>query len=170
MARTQVKTPQDINTIEEAENALAEIGELLNKIENIDAKGDAKIGQIKAKMAADGKPHRDRIKEIQDGLSMFSKLNKQELFRDKKTVETAFGSFGFRKSTSIRTKKTTLELLAKLFSGKGIRTKEQIDKEALAEWSDEDLAAVDAAKVSKETFGYVVNREEVNKRLLQQGA
>ncbi len=66
-------------------------------------------------------------------------------------------------------KKSTIELLKKLFPGKGIRVKEEIDKEALAEFEDGELAQVDAAKVENDVFGYKVNRDEINKRLLQAG-
>jgi hypothetical protein len=47
--------------------------------------------------------------------------------------------------------------------------KEEIDKDALAEFEDGDLAQVDAAKVENDVFGYKVNRDEINKRLLQAG-
>jgi hypothetical protein len=66
-------------------------------------------------------------------------------------------------------KRTSLELIKKLFPGKGIRIKEEVDKEQLNDWSDEELAQVDAAKVAQDTFFYVVNRDEVNKDLLKAG-
>lgn len=169
MARTQVETPQEINTIEDAENALSEIGSLKNKLENIDQKGTEKIGSIKAKMAADGESSRARIKQLEDALGIFAKVNRDKLFNGKQSLPLTFGVLNFRKATKIKTKKSTLELLKKMFGGKGVNVKENIDKDELSKWTPEDLATVDAAKVQEETFGYDVNREEVNKRLLKQG-
>lgn len=170
MPRTRVEAPDEIKTVADAEQALGEIGSLLNEIDKIDQKGTEKISAIKAKMAKDGADFRNRIKSIESNLALYAKYNKADLFKDKKSVDTAYGSFGFRKSTKVRVKKTTLELLKKLYPGHGIRIKEEPDKDQLKDWRDDDLAAIDAAKTTKDEFGYEVNREEVNKQLLKQSA
>ena len=170
MGRIRVQAPDEIKSLVDAETALGEIGSLMNELDQIDAKGTKKIAEIKSKMASEGEKARERIKTLEANLALYAKYNKAELFKDKKTVILAYGSFGFRQSTSVRVKKTTTELLKKLFHGKGIRIKEEPDKEQLKDWSDEDLATVDAAKTVKDEFGYDINREEVNRRLLRQSA
>ncbi len=60
-------------------------------------------------------------------------------------------------------------MLKKLFDGRGVRTKEEVDKEELKEWQDEDLAQVDAIKIIADTFFYEVNRDEINKDMLKAG-
>ena len=85
-----------------------------------------------------------------------------------KTINLSYGNIGFRLSTKVSVKKTTLELLKKLFP-QGLRIKEEIDKEELKTWDDSQLAQVDAAKVEQDTFFYEVNREEVNKDLMKAG-
>jgi phage host-nuclease inhibitor protein Gam len=74
------------------------------------------------------------------------------LFKDKKTVQLSFGNFGYRKSTSISVKKTTLELLKKLGLDRYIRVKEEPDKEAMADMDDEALAQADAVRKVKDDF------------------
>ena len=170
MGRIRVEAPDEIKSLADAETALGEIGSLMNELDQIDAKGTKKIAEIKSKMASEGEKARERIKTLEANLALYAKYNKAELFKDKKTVILAYGSFGFRQSSTVRVKKTTVELLKKLFHGKGIRIKEEADKDQLKDWSDEDLATVDAAKTVKDEFGYDINREEVNRRLLRQSA
>ena len=84
------------------------------------------------------------------------------------TVELSFGIFGYRKSTSISVRKTTLGLLKKLSLVQYIRIKEEPDKEALAALDDDHLAQVDAVRKVKDGFFCEANREEVNKELLKE--
>jgi phage host-nuclease inhibitor protein Gam len=80
----------------------------------------------------------------------------------------SFGVFGFRKSTSIHTKKTTLDLLEKLGLDKYIRVKKEADKEAMAVLDDETLAQVDAVRKVKNDFFCEADKEEINKDLLKE--
>ncbi len=167
--RTRIESTIQIKTLDDANMALAEIGTVTLQLEVIDGKATKHIGAIKEKAARDGETGRNRIKELENALHLFAEYNKLELFRDAKTQQLAYGNFGFRKSTTVSVKKVTLDLLKKLFGGKGVRTKEEVDKEILKDFSDEELAQVDAAKVEKDTFFYEVNREEVNKNMLKAG-
>ncbi|MCB1202580.1 MAG: host-nuclease inhibitor Gam family protein [Leptospiraceae bacterium] len=166
--RTRVATPQQIKNLDEANAALAEIGVLTAKTDAIDAVATRKIGAIKEKAATDGAPHRERIKELESALSLYAEYNKSDLFKEKKTLTLAYGNIGYRFSTKVSIKtKTTLELLKKLFPGRAVRIKEEVDKEELKEWDDSELATVDAAKVEQDTFFYEVNQEQVNADLLK---
>lgn len=165
--RTRVATPQQVKNLDEANAALAEIGTLNAKLSVIDAVATKKIGAIKEKAANDGEEARDRIRELESALSLYAEYNKLELFKERKSVPLAYGTIGYRLSTKVSIKKTTLELLKKLFPGRGIRIKEEVDKEELKEWEDSALASVDAAKIETDTFFYEVNQEEVNADLLK---
>ena len=167
MSRKSIPSPQQIKNLDEANTALAEIGSLQLQLEAIDGKGSEKIGAIKEKMAKDGEAARQRIQELDSALALYAEYNKQELFKDKKTVPLSYGNIGFRLSTKIKTKKTTQELLKKLFGGRGLRIKEEVDKEQLKEWTESELAQVDAAKVVEDTFFYEVNKEEVNQDMMK---
>jgi len=166
--RKRIATPQQIKNLDEANLALAEIGRLQLKLEAIDGKASEKIGKIKEDAAKAGEDARKRIAELDSALALFAEYNKTDLFREKKTINLSYGNIGFRLSTKVSVKKTTLELLKKLFP-QGLRIKEEIDKEELKTWDDSQLAQVDAAKVEQDTFFYEVNREEVNKDLMKAG-
>jgi len=172
MTRKKLSTPMEITTADEANAALREIGTLTIKLEAIDAKADQEIGKVKEKAALLGEEHRERITDLEDALSLFCKVNKHKLFNERKSIPLSYGIIGFRQSTSVKTKRTTLELVKKLFPDRiktAIRVKEEVNKEDLKEWADEELAQVDAAKVPEDKPFYEVNREEVNKNLLKAG-
>jgi phage host-nuclease inhibitor protein Gam len=167
--RTRVASTAQIKDLDEANQALAEIGRLTIQIEAIDGKASEKIGKTKEEAAKAGEPARARITDLENALLNYAEYYKGELFKDKKTIPLAYGNIGYRLSTKVSIKRATLDLLKKLFNGKGIRVKEEVDKEELKEWKDEELAQVDAVKVTHDTFFYEVNREEINKDLLKVG-
>ena len=157
-----------IKTIEDANLALKEIGLLEHELAAVDAEADKQIAEIKAQSAKQGEGIRKRIVDLSALLGAYAEYNRGELFKDRKTVDLSFGSFGYRKSTSISVKKTTLGLLKKLNLDKYIRIKEEPDKDAMGGMDDETLAQVDAVRKIKDVFFCEANREEVNKELLKE--
>jgi phage host-nuclease inhibitor protein Gam len=147
---------------------LKEIGILEKELEGIDADAHKRIAEVKTDAAKKGEDIRKRITDNSALLGAFAAYNKGELFKDKKTVQLSFGTFGYRKSTSISVKKTTLELLKKLKLKKYIRIKEEVDKEAMASLNDETLSQVDAVRKVKDDFFCEADKEEVNKELLKE--
>ena len=156
-----------IESLEDANTALKELALSELYLSSIDAKYTKKIGTLKEQAAKEGDNTRRRIKELGDTLSLYAQYNKTKLFEKKKSLDFSWGTLGFRKSTKLKTKKTTLELLKKLFNDKGVRIKEEVDRDALHEWPDEDLAQVDAAKTVTDDFFYEINKEQVNRELLE---
>ncbi|MDR2049322.1 MAG: host-nuclease inhibitor Gam family protein, partial [Treponema sp.] len=134
----------------------------------IDAEAQKRIGELKAAAAKQGEPMRKKIAELSAKVGAFAEYNKADLFKDRKSVELTFGVFGFRKSTSISVKKTTVGLLEKLGLLQYLRVEKQPDKEALKDMNDESLAQVDAVRKVKDEFFCEPNREEVNRDLLKQ--
>ena len=157
-----------IKTLEDANLALKEIGLLEHELEAIDGEANKKIAEIKADCAKQGEGLRKRITDLSALLGAFAEYNREELFKDRKSQKLSFGEFGYRKSTAISIKKTTLELLKKLKLDRYIRIKEEIDKDLMAEMSDESLTQVDAVRKVKDVFFCQANREEVNKELLKE--
>jgi phage host-nuclease inhibitor protein Gam len=157
-----------IKTIEDANLTLKEIGMLEHELAAIDAEADKQIAEIKAQGVKQGEGIRKRIGDLSALLGSYAEYNKSELFKDRKSVDLSFGSFGYRKSTSISVKKTTLELLKKLGLDKYIRVKEEPDKDAMSGMDDEALAQVDAVRKIKDVFFCVANKEEVNRELLKE--
>ena len=157
-----------IETLDQANLVLKEIGLLEKELESIDGDAHKQIAEIKEAAAKAGQTIRKRIADDSALLGAYAEYNRADLFKDKKSVQLSFGSFGYRKSTSISVKKTTLELLKKLNLTKYIRIKEEADKDAMAALDDETLAQVDAVRKVKDDFFCEADKEEVNKELLKE--
>ncbi|GHV93217.1 host-nuclease inhibitor protein Gam [Spirochaetia bacterium] len=157
-----------INTLDEANLVLKEIGLLEHELQSIDTEAHKQIAEIKADAAKKGEAIRKRIADDSALLGAYAEYNRADLFKDRKSVQLSFGSFGYRKSTSISVKKTTLELLKKLKLDRYIRVKEEPDKEAMAELDDETLHQVDSVRKVKDDFFCEADKEEVNKELLKE--
>jgi phage host-nuclease inhibitor protein Gam len=156
-----------IETIEDANLVLKEIGLLESDLDAIDSEAHKAIAEIKTDAASRGEGKRKRIAELSGLLGAFAEYNKDELFRDRKSVHLLFGVFGYRKSTSVGVKKTTLELLKRLKFDKYIRIKEEPNKEAMVALDDEALAQVDAVRKVKNVFFCEADKEEINRELLK---
>jgi len=157
-----------IETIEDANLVLKEIGLLESDLDAIDSEAHKAIAELKEQAAKSGEAKRKRIAELSSLLGAYAEYNRTELFKDKKSLRLSFGSFGYRKSTSISVKKTTLELLKRLGLSAYIRTKEEPDKEAMANMSDDALHQVDAVRKIKDEFFCETDKEEINKELLKE--
>lgn len=156
-----------LNSLDDVDLALKEIGMAEKELEAIDAKAAKEIAVIKERAAKEGEDLRRKVQDTAAKIAAYAEYNKGELFKDKKSVELTFGMFGYRKSTSIHVKKTTLELLKKLGFTGCIRLKEEPDKEAMSNLSDEELKTVDACRKIKDDFFCEANLDEVNKDLLK---
>ena len=157
-----------IETLDQANMVLKEIGLLEKELEGIDSDAHKQIAEIKADAAKQGEVIRKRIVDASARLGAFAEYNRDDLFKDRKSVQLSFGSFGYRKSTSISVKKTTLELLKKLNMTNCIMTKEEPSKEAMSDLDDETLAQVDAVRKVKDDFFCEADKEEINKELLKE--
>lgn len=166
MARIK-PTAGKLETLDDVNMALRDIGLAERELYQIDTEANKKIAEIKTAAAEKGEPLRKRITELSAKIQAYSDYNKDELFKDKKTVELSFGCFGYRKSTRISVKKTTLELLRRLGLVNCIRIKEEPDKEALAQLDDEALKEVDACRKTSDDFFCEANTEQVNADLLK---
>jgi len=157
-----------IKSLDEANLVLKEIGLLEKELEGIDSEAHKQIAEVKEAAASKGQGIRKRIVEAASQLGAYAEYNKEELFKDRKSIQLSFGLFGYRKSTSISVKKTTLELLKKLNLDDCILTKEEPSKEAMANLDDETLAQVDAVRKIKDDFFCQADKEEINKELLKE--
>ena len=157
-----------IKTLDEANMVLKEIGILEKELEGIDADAHKRIAEIKTEAAQSGEGIRKRIAENSAVLGAYAEYNKSDLFKDRKSIQLTFGLFGYRKSTSISVKKTTLELLKKLKLVNCIMVKEEPSKEAMAALDDDTLRQVDAVRKIKDDFFCEADKEEINKELLKE--
>ncbi|MGP1587287.1 MAG: host-nuclease inhibitor Gam family protein [Treponemataceae bacterium] len=165
---TRIKTNSvKLKSLDDVNLALRDIGLAEKELEVIDTEAHKLIAEIKTKAVKDGENLRTKIAEISAKIQAYADYNQDELFKDRKSIELSFGVFGYRKSTKISIKKTTLDLLKKLSMTKFIRVKEEVNKDAMSDLSQEDLEQVDAFKKVSNDFFCQANSEEINKDLLK---
>lgn len=157
-----------LESLDDVNLALRDIGLKEKELDAIDSKAAKEIAEIRTRAAKDGEELRKEIAETAAKIQAYAEYNKAELFKDKKSVDLSFGKIGYRQSTKISVKKTTLELLKKLGFKSCVRIKEECDKDAMGNLSDDDLKSVDAARKVSNDFFCESNMEEVNKDLLKQ--
>lgn len=143
---------------------MAELAELNREIENREAEMNTVIDEAKTLYKLKVEPKLARIKVIEAALGAYANLNKQELFKDRKSMDTTFGIIGFRKSTKLLAKGKTkmievIETLRNLGLTDGIKVKESVNKEAMREWPDERLEAVGMRRKEEDVFYYEIKRE-----------
>ena len=128
-----VAVPKNLN---EAAQFLAEIGQEQRATDKIRSILNAKVDELKAKAMADDEPHQKKISQLVEGLFAFAEAHRDELTDGgkRKTVEVPTGTFGWRMtppSVKLRDVESILESLKALKLKRFIRTKEEVDKEAM---------------------------------------
>jgi phage host-nuclease inhibitor protein Gam len=139
---------------EEADKYIKNIGDCQLEINRLEAEANDSINQAKEKLAKAVEAPLKEIKIFSDSLEAFA-ANHVHDFGKAQSKKLNFGLLGWRKSTSISIKKSTLKLIKKVFGKKAeqyIRTKEEPNKEAMAALTDQQLASVDARRKPKEVF------------------
>ena len=155
--RVKSAEPELIAIVEwdQADELLKKAAELVIRKTTAEHMAAEDINGVKAFLAAEVKPINEEIDLITRSLDVFSRMHKED-FGDKRSKKLNFGTIGWRKSTAIAIKKTTLELIKKVFrpslATSCVRLKEEVDKEGLAKLTDEQLADVDARRKETDIF------------------
>lgn len=164
MAKKRSKPEVDVTkvtSLSEADALLHRIADLRAALRKEEADADIAVNEIKERLKASCQPLLDEINALEKSLAVYSEYNKEELFKDKKTIELTFGLFGFRQSTAISVRKSTLEKIKEHCLTEAIRIKETPNKDIMAEWSEEKLALVDARRVVKDQFWIETKENDV---------
>ncbi|MDO5562790.1 MAG: host-nuclease inhibitor Gam family protein [Synergistaceae bacterium] len=159
MARIKPQNIQPIRNIEEANDALREIGELKRITTDIENRLNDDIAALKANAAEEAAPHNTRCAALENGLLAFAEIKKDEIFDGKRSLKLDYGELGYRKSTELATAKgstwkTVLGRLKELAFTEAIRTKEEPDKDVMSQWPDERLELVGVQRKEKDTFWF----------------
>ena len=132
---------------QQADEMVRNIADCQIAIEKLEAIAKVKIDRTKKILAEAVKGHQGTIKNCQASLEAFATAHRED-FKKQKSRRLNFGVIGWRKSTSIKITKKTLERIKQAFSAamrkSCIRTKESVDKDALAKLTDEQLADIKA--------------------------
>jgi phage host-nuclease inhibitor protein Gam len=151
-----------IMSMEDADKALRDIAEIAARIETEEAIADREVRQVREDLVRRVKPLRERIEELEDALEQWAKSGRSEW--PTKSIELNFGIVGFRLPRPtikcLLAIETIIERLRARKMNSCIRVKEEIDKEALANYSDEEIAAVGCKrKQGRDKFYYEIKRE-----------
>jgi len=148
-----------LKNVEDADRTLHDLTGLYRCIQAIEAEAEMKINLIMDEKLAGAKPILEKIKNLEDKLTVFLEMNKDSIVtEDKRSVELNFGTIGFRESTKIKiNKKETLKLLEQYKFTEAIKNKPVVNKEAMKSWSDGKLAMVKAKKETKDLPFYETN-------------
>lgn len=128
-------------SLAEAALFLAEIGQEQRATNKIQSALNAKVDELKTEAMADCEPHQKKISELVEGLFGFAEANRAQLTDGgkRKTVEVPTGTFSWRMtppSVSLRDVEAILKSLKSLTLERFIRTKEEVDKEAMLKEPD----------------------------------
>lgn len=156
IAGTALQSYQDVDSV------LRKIGELDRKLDNIETATNEAIDKAKQAARQSAEPLKATKASLERQLKEFCESRKLD-FAEVRARELTFGVVGFRKSTSVVIKAVadTLAALKALGLSQCIRTKEEVDKEAMRDLSEETLSQVGASLKVVDAFGYEIKREQI---------
>ena len=137
-----------------ADDVLKQIGDMMMSITQAEVTAKDAIDEARAELAEIVNPINETIAAQIERLEAFAAARTEDFGSDR-SRKLNFGVLGWRKSTSIAVKKNTLELIKEVFGKNSdiyIRTKEEVDKTALAKLTDEELAGVGAKRKVTDDF------------------
>lgn len=157
MARKKVEGGR-LKSWTEVDETLRQVAVLERKLTKLEGEQNAAIDKIKEQTAAQAEPLRVTLKALAGDLKDYAERNRTE-FLEAKTRELTFGKVGFRLSTKLVIKNTANTLAALLALGLSacVRTKQEPDKEAMRDLTDDQLAAVGAARQKVDEFWFEVD-------------
>lgn len=162
MARKRIETGTTLQSWDDVDRCLAEIGRIDRELGLIEAGQQESIDQIKAATKLAAEPLQNKKLGLELAIKDYAEANRAE-FAKVKSRELTFGIIGFRLSTSVVIKRVadTLQALKDLGLTGCIRTKEELDKDAMRNLPLETLHNVGASLRQVDAFGYEIKREEV---------
>jgi len=128
-------------SLDEAARFLAKIGEEQRATDEIQSGFNAAVDKLKTQAMVSVEPHQKKVSQLVEGLFAFAEAHRDELTDGgkRKTVEVPTGTFGWRMTPpaiSLRDVESILESLKSLKLKRFIRTKEEVDKEAMLKEPD----------------------------------
>lgn len=159
-------TPHIVDSLAAAEGTLAEIAALDRKVRAVEAEMQEAIDLAKARASQASAPLLARRKALSDGVAVFARLNKAELFLKVRSLDLGFGVMGFRQSTKIVQMPgvnvdTTIARIKQYALADGIRIKEELNKDAMNTWPDERLEMVGLRRQQGDTFYIEIAADKV---------
>ena len=150
--------------LKQVEGALAEMASIERKLAEIQGQMNEDIDAAKERADKASVSLTARHKELASAAKVYATLNQAELFKDRKSLDLAFGVIGFQASTEIVqmpgvNAETTLERLHGFNCTEAINIKESIFKTAMTGWTDEKLQSVGLKRQKKNVFYLEIKKE-----------
>jgi len=148
---------------EQVDDAIRRFGLLELQKAEYEAELHRVVTEAKERAAKECAPIEAEMQTLAAALKEFAESRRQDLEPQKSRVLT-FGTIGFRLSTKLKfigAVKDTLDALRRLGMSGCIRVKEEPDREALREYSDEILEAVHMRRVPEDAFFFEPDRERI---------
>lgn len=164
--KVEVTLPR-VNSLEEADMLLSEIAARKRNVALVLAGMNESIDALKVKASAECAEPLREIEVLEQALARFAEDNKEALFTKLKSRALAFGEIGFRASTkaALLNRKWTWERVLEALKGKElfkyIRTREEVDKDALRGLAPEKLEEVGVKLKKEDGFYYELKEETV---------
>lgn len=162
-----------IVSYDDVNNALLEIGKAESVVAKKEAEMNGKIQKIKEQYDTDTEEQRNKIDEYKKRVESFCNANKGD-FTKQRSNPLPHGVIGFRNNppkvvqlSKKWTVKSSLEFLKKLFNGKYVRTKDEMNKDQiLGDYAagivdDSKLAAAGIRIDNDETFFIEINWDSI---------
>ena len=158
-----------VSSLEEADAMLARMAARKRELSLLELGLKEDVDALKLKCAEASEPIKQDIEVLEQALVRFGESKKTELFTRRRSVSLNFGILGFRATSSVKPmKKTTWEqVLGFLTSAKDsalaacIRTKREVDREALRQLPQEKLAEVGCRLEQTDSFYYELAETEL---------
>ena len=128
-------------SLDEAAQFLAQIGQEQRATDKIQSGLNTAVDKLKTQAMTDAEPHQKKVSQLVEGLFAYAEAHRDELTDGgkRKTVEVPTGTFGWRMTppaVSLRDIESILKSLKSLKLKRFIRTKEEVDKEAMLKEPD----------------------------------
>lgn len=139
-ATSRIKTPAvafDVpQSQQEANDAIVEIGVRQRDRDRIETAMNSDLAAVRKKYEDQAHPHAERIKELLSGVQTYCEAHRDELTKGgkTKTAKLAAGEVSWRMrppSVVVRGMAAVVDALKRLNLSRFIRTKEELDKEAV---------------------------------------
>lgn len=164
MARIRIPDAQLLQSWDDVNQALREIGELEIKLASIEGEMNLKLNIVKETADTISAPHKARIAELGGAVKAYCEKARVD-FGKAKTKKLTFGEVGWRRSRAISIKKGLEERIIQSLRALGMAdcvvAKESINKNVLLTYPDTKIIEAGATVKNKDTFGYVTNKEEL---------
>ncbi len=140
--KTKAMSAPAAQSREEAQRMVAEIGEISRELARQEADlGDA-LAKVKADAEAKALPLKTRLIDLHDAVQKWAEANRAELTRDgrTKTVELTTGKVSWRnrpEGVLLRGVEAVIDYLRTKHESRFLRTKYEVDKEAMLAAKDE---------------------------------